>query len=329
MACAPHEYYAAIDLGSNSCRLLITKATEQGLRHVESFSRVIRLSEGLGQSGRISEAAMARALTTLQQSVKRLNNYGAVKLRCIATEVCRKASNTPDLIEQIKQHTGLVFTVISEEEEARLTAQGVAGLLDYKVPYAVVFDVGGGSTEVVLLKLNPAEPPIIVDWMSLPVGVVSIAEGQNPESARNYIRVADMIRQKLESFGERHHMRELIEQDKVQLIGSSGTATTAAALHLGLRFYDREKVDGFILTFEQVENVIKTLQMMTLEERAMHPCIGPERCDLVLGGMAIFEGLSSAWPIGSVCVADRGVRDGLVQTLYEDDLLHCKAMCVA
>jgi exopolyphosphatase/guanosine-5'-triphosphate,3'-diphosphate pyrophosphatase len=314
------KYYAAIDLGSNSCRLLITKATPQGLQHVESYSRIIRLSEGLSRTGYIGEAAMSRALFTLRQSVKRLRNYSSVKLRCVATEVCRRANNTAEVFSRIYRETALRFTVISEKEEAYLTAKGVSGLLDQRIPYAIIFDIGGGSTEVVLLHLVAGQEPTVLDWMSLPVGVVSIAESINPENARNYFQLTAMIRYRLERFGEPHHLREKIEQDKVQLIGTSGTATTAAAIHLGLRFYDREKVDGCILSFSEIENVIKTLQMMSMEERARHPCIGPERSDLVLGGMAIFEGLSAAWPIGWVRVADRGLRDGMVQTLYHEDL---------
>lgn len=320
MSYAAKKYYAAIDLGSNSCRLLIMQATSQGLKHSESYTRILRLSEGLTNVGYISENAIQRALITLQYSARRLKNYPTVKLRCVATEVCRQASNADDLLLRIRRDTGLEFTTISEQEEARLTALGIAPLLDYKTPYAIVFDVGGGSTEIVLLKLDAGQAPRMLDWMSLPVGVVSIAESQNPENARNYVRLTAMIHHKLENFGEKYNVRDLIAQDKVQLIGSSGTATTAAALHLGLRYYDREKIDGLQMNFTDVENVIKNLQMMSAEERGQHPCIGPERSDLVLGGMAIFEGLSAAWPVGSVKVAVRGVRDGIINELYQRDL---------
>ncbi len=312
----PSEYYAAIDLGSNSCRLLITKATEDKLIHVESYSRIIRLGEGMVHSGRISDVAIERALFILQKSMRRLKNYPAVNLRCVATEVCRKAVNTDAFLSRIAKETNLHFTVINEEEEARLTARGIASLRDPHFPYTVVMDVGGGSTEIVLLK-TVEDKPVILGWMSLPLGVVSLAESENLESAQSYFKITEMIRQELRKFGELHQMHDLIDQNQVQFIGSSGTATTAAAIHLGLRFYDREKIDGLVLTFEEVENVIKNLQMMSREERALHPCIGPERSDLILGGMAIFEGLSTAWPIGKITVADRGVRDGIVQELYE------------
>lgn len=311
------EYYAAIDLGSNSCRLLVTQAVDDKLVYADSYSRIIRLGEGMVQSNLIHAGAMKRALVTLKKSAQRLENYPGVNLRCVATEVCRRATNTDIFFKEIFQETGLSFDVISEEEEARLTARGIANLRDPAKPYTVVLDIGGGSTEIVLLETRAADVRI-VDWMSIPVGVVSLAESDNLESAQSYYRVIKGIREKLEDFGEPHKMRELIEHKQVQLIGSSGTATTAAAFHLGLRFYDRRKIDGLVLTFEQVQNVVKSLQMMSREERALHPCIGKERSDLVLGGMAIFEGLSAAWPIGTVCVADRGVRDGLVQDLYEE-----------
>lgn len=316
----PGPYFAAIDLGSNSCRLLICTPTSTGLEVVEAFSRVVRLSEGLPRTGVMSQAAMDRVLVVLEQSAKRLRRFTPHYLDCVATEACRTAKNTDPFLRRIKENIGFDFRVISQEEEARLTVEGISSLLDPSYPYALVFDVGGGSTEVVLLQQNTEAPNEVVDWMSLPVGVVSITEIEKPDCATSYLRVVSSLKETLLKFGAPHNISDLIQKNQIQLIGSSGTATTAAALHLDLHYYDRQRIDGQTLTFEDVERVIKNIQMMSFEERVQHPCIGPERADLVLGGMAIFEGLAKAWPIGRVTVADRGVRDGLIKKMYKSFL---------
>ncbi|MFO0374896.1 MAG: Ppx/GppA family phosphatase [Alphaproteobacteria bacterium] len=311
-------HFAAIDLGSNSCRLLVMQETPEGLRVVDAFSRVVRLSEGLTHTGELCDKACLRALEVLEDCARKLSIYTNVTLRCVATEACRKASNAKEFLEKVKTRVGFDFVVISQEEEATLAVKGIAGLLDPTFPYALVFDVGGASTEVVLVKQNiqPSQARIL-DWISLPLGVVSIAEAASPENATSYLRITQQIKRVLQTFGEPHNLDLLIQKGLVQLVGSSGTATTAAALHLGLRYYARHRVDGVVLSFTEVENVIKSLQMMSIDERNRHPCIGPERSDLVLAGMAVFEGLASAWPVGQVTVADRGVRDGIVHQLYE------------
>ena len=313
-------YFAAIDLGSNSCRLLVCSAKKGKLETVEAFSRIVRLSEGLSKTQHISEKAMERVLLVLEQTAKRLRRFAPIQLECVATEACRKAKNVDVFLARVQDHTDFNFRIISEKEEAHLTLQGISPLLDSSYPYAIVFDVGGGSTEVVFLHQNHQNPPEVIDWISLPVGVVSISEIETPTFASSYLRVVSSIKKTLLKFGAPHNLSKLLENQQVQLIGSSGTATTAAALHLDLHYYDRNRIDGQVLTFENVRNVIKDIQMMSLKERTQHPCIGPDRADLVLGGMAIFEGLANAWPVGKITVADRGVRDGLIQKIYNDFL---------
>lgn len=315
-------YYAAIDLGSNSCRLLVVAQDDQGLRPIDAYSRITRLSEGVASTGLINEEAQERTLMTLRHALKRLEARTPFKIRCVATEVCRRARNADAFLNHIFKETRLHFSVISEEEEARLAVMGLLPLFDKRYPYALTFDIGGGSTEAVLVKTHPPHGiPEIIDWVSIPLGVVSVLETHNPESCANYLRIIELIRERLLSFGEPYGLAELIERKKVQLIGASGTATTAASLHLGMRYYDRERIDGYVISVADIEAVIKKLQMMSIEERAIHPCIGPERADLVLGGMAIFEGLSSTWPIGEITVADRGVRDGLIVEMTSEQAL--------
>lgn len=305
-------YYAAIDLGSNSCRLLVVGKNEQGLQTVDAYSRITRLSEGIVSTGCISEMSQERTLVTLKHMIKRLESK-RYTICCVATEACRRARNTNAFLKRIYDETGLTFTVISPEREAQLAVMGLLPLFDEKYPYALTFDVGGGSTEAVLIKKATSfEGPQIMDWISIPLGVVSVLETHNPEISANYLRITEHVRQQFMTFGQPHGLRDLIEKDQIQVIGASGTATTAASIHLGLRYYSRDRIDGYVMTFEDVENVIKKLQMMSIDERARHPCIGPERADLVLGGMAIFEGLYHALPIHSITVADRGVRDGLI-----------------
>ena len=296
------------------------KETPDGLALEEAYSRVVRLSEGLSESDFLCDNAQERTLVALRQCAKKLEKYQNVTLRCVATEACRKAINASQFLKNVKQTLGFDFKVLSQKEEASLAVKGISGLLDPTYPYALVFDVGGASTEVVLLaqEENHPESTRIVDWISLPLGVVSIAETSHPECAKNYLEIAASISKRLQAFSAPHNIDALIAQNKVQLVGSSGTATTAAALHLGLRYYARHRVDGIVLTFDQIEQVIKDLQMMSNRERSLHPCIGSERSDLVLAGMAVFEGLASAWPVGLLTVADRGVRDGVVFQLYED-----------
>ena len=314
--------YAAIDLGSNSCRLLVAQSSSAGLKKVESYSRTVRLSAGFHKYNYISHDAAQRALAMLNHAARRLQNYFEPKLRCVATEACRQAMNTKGFFREIYTQTGFEFSVISEQEEARLTALGITELLDYTTPYALVFDVGGGSTEIIFLKIDQPMTATIIDWLSLPVGVVSIVESMNIENVVNYINLTKTIKDKLTDFGTPYGIAELIEQNQVQLIGCSGTATTTGAIHLNLRFYDRDKIDGLIMTFDHIQQVIRQLQMMSLQDRSHHPCIGPDRADLILGGMAIFEGLAAAWPVGKLRVADRGVRNGIVKELYEQDLLN-------
>lgn len=309
----PSPCYAAIDLGSNSCRLLIGEKNGITFHTIDAYSRVTRLSEGVATTGYITQDAQTRTLLTLKQALRRLENYKPHSIRCVATEVCRRAKNAPDFLKKVREETGLDFSVISEEQEASLAVLGLTPLLNPAFPYAIIFDVGGASSEIVLVKnLGPNIQPEILDWISIPMGVVSVLETHNPEHCKNYFAIVEYIKEKLIRFGEAHDINTLISEQKVQLIGASGTATTAASIHLGLRYYDRDRIDGLEMSFDDVDSVIKKLQMMSITERSMHPCIGVERADLVLGGMAIFEGLSSAWPVGHITVADRGVRDGIM-----------------
>lgn len=311
--------YAALDLGSNSCRMLALRLEHDGTtERVEAYSRITRLSQGVSTTGYISPEAKERALSTLRICLKRLEKYqGNVRFQCVATEVCRRAKNAQEFLDTVQRETGLSFQVITAEREAYLSVLGLRPLFDPLYSHVLTFDVGGASTEVVLIDNHQKE---IIDWISIPMGVVSVLETHNPERRSNYARVVRDISKPLEAFSIKNHLDPLIAHHRVQLIGASGTATTAASIHLGLRYYDRDRIDGHRMSLEDIEKVVKHLQMMTIQERSNHPCIGADRADLVLGGMAIFQGLSRILHIHEITVADRGVRDGLLQEMIQKDL---------
>lgn len=313
------DYIAALDLGTTTCRLLIAEVTPQGPHVVDSFVRVVRLGEGLATKGYISEAALDRTLTALMICAEKLKSYALVRTRYVATAACRNALNRNEVLQKIKIMTGLDFEVISVAEEARLAIVGCSDLLDSTTNYALGLDIGGGSTEIMWMELSPHKLPHIVECISLPLGVVILGETlhsmPNPRTGLQQIR--EDVSAAVRAFGEKLDIYTHFNHQDVQLIAASGTLTTLAALHLNLPRYDRHKVNGVYLTSQIIRDTMDKLYQMTREERLFHPCIGPSRADLVLGGVAIFDGVYNVFPVESVRVADRGVREGLLL-----DLMH-------
>lgn len=309
------DLLAAIDLGSNTCRLIVGKKGAQHLDIIEVFSRNIRLGEGLTQTGKLNKLAMKRAFDVLETCAKRLRHHAPFKLRAVATEACRRAQNGPDFVKQVSEKTGIRLEVVSQQQEALLALKGCASVLDPLIPYAILFDIGGASTEVLWIEIKKDEPLKLIDYVSLPFGVVTLAEEFPHESAKSYSLIEQRTHDLLEKFSKKNNIHHYIEQHQVQLIGSSGTATTTAALHLGLKRYQRERVDGLIMSLEEVFATIKYVQMMASEERMIHQCIGADRGDLILGGMAILEAICKLWPVGKIRVTDKGVREGILTEL--------------
>lgn len=315
----PQDCIAAIDLGTNTCRLLIATVTPHGPQVIDSFVRVIRLGDELATRGHISHEATLRAISALKVCAEKLKKYNIKRLRCVATAACREASNREDFLQIIRLKTGLELEVISAAEEARLAIVGCADLLDSDTRYAIAFDIGGGSTEVMWMELFPKRLPEIIDWISLPLGVVTLAEtlrrASSLHSALQQIR--HEVAKELKKFCDRAFIYPHIRKRNIQLIGTSGTLTTLAAIYMNLDRYDRNQVNGLYLTSEMIYKTIAGLYAMTPEERLLHPCIGPMRTDLVMGGVAIFEGIYDVFPIDRVRVADRGVREGLLVDLMQ------------
>lgn len=315
--------YAALDLGTNNCRLLIARPTESSFRIVDSFSRIIRLGEGISQTGRISEAAIDRALSALRVCRDKIVAKRAGRTRLIATEACRAASNRDDFRERVDRELGIRLEVIDRETEARLAVTGCLPLLDPQARGAILFDIGGGSSELVRLDRDPARPeapPRITGWVSLPVGVVTLAErrGGVDVTAELYAAMVDEVAAMLAPFASEHGG----DLKGMHLLGTSGTVTTVAGIFLDLPRYDRRQVDGIWMDDADVTRTVQRLLAMSYAERVNNGCIGTERGDLVLAGCAILDAIRNAFPCPRLRIADRGLREGmLVQMMREDGLL--------
>lgn len=313
--------YAAIDLGTNNCRLLIAKPAADGFVVVDAFSRVVRLGEGLGQTGRLSDAAMDRAVAALSICADKLRRRHVALARSVATEACRKASNGADFIERVRRETGIVLDIITAEEEARLAVLGCHILLEPGDGPALIFDIGGGSTELVLVDSSGPVPDIL-DWMSVPWGVVTLTESESfdPDDAAArqaaYGRMRERVMAGFADFARR--LPVLPDEDR-RLLGTSGTVTTLASLHLDLPCYNRDAIDGLIVPSDSMRAISTRLAGMSLAERRHLPCIGKERADLVVAGCAILESILDIWPAVRLGVADRGIREGILRALMGKD----------
>ncbi len=318
------QAFAAIDLGTNNCRLLIARPAGDHFTVIDAFSRVVRLGEGLAQSGRLSDAAMERTLAALKVCADKLQRRNVHLARSVATEACRRAENGAEFIDQVARETGILLDIISAEEEARLAVMGCHLLLEAGEGPAMIFDIGGGSTELVLVESRPGQAPQIHDWQSVPWGVVSLTESCPPEPAdalgraERYDLMCRLVRESLAPFAGR--MREAIAAQlapapELRLLGTSGTVTTLASLHLGLPHYDRRAVDGLIVPADEMSQLCQRLALMSPAERQAQPCIGRERADLVVAGCAILQTIFALWPAGRLGVADRGIREGILRSM--------------
>ena len=323
----PHtrrQAYAALDLGTNNCRLLIARPSGENFTVIDAFSRVVRLGEGLAASGKLSDAAMERTLAALHVCAEKLRRRHVYLARSVATEACRRASNGEAFIERVREETGIVLDIISAQEEARLAVLGCHVLLEDGPGPAVIFDIGGGSTELVLVEPSGAVPRIL-DWMSVPWGVVSLTDtvtgSDESLEARldRYTRMRKTVRDSFQPFAQRiaDHARGA---HPIRLLGTSGTVTTLASLHLELPQYDRRAVDGLILESQSMRDISTRLSRMSGPERQQLPCIGDDRANLVVAGCAILESILDIWPSRTLGVADRGIREGILRSLMAADV---------
>ncbi|MBM3543898.1 MAG: Ppx/GppA family phosphatase [Alphaproteobacteria bacterium] len=326
--------YAALDLGTNNCRLLVAKPSRRGFLVIDAFSRIIRLGEGVLSSGLLSEAAMTRTIAALKICSDKMIRRGVTRSRLIATEACRIAANSGVFIDRVREVTGLGIEIVTQETEAKLAVSGCASLIDRNCDFALVFDIGGGSSELIWLDLRRLEhrsrrtlydrldvQNCIAAWTSLPIGVVNLAErhGGRSVTPENY---EAMVRDVMEATGEfeaAHGFGKKIANSRAHFLGTSGTVTTISGIHLKLPAYDRSRVDGCWLSTEEARTVSGDLLAMSYAERVDQPCIGRERADLVLAGCAILEALLRTWPCQRLRVADRGLREGILTSLMAED----------
>lgn len=321
--------YAALDLGTNNCRLLIATPSPHGFRVVEAYSRIVRLGEGLSQSGRLSDAAMERALQALKVSGEKVRRRKVVKFRAIATQACRMAANGQAFVNRVANETGVKLQIISPQEEARLSVTGCLNLLDDRHEAALVVDVGGGSTELSWVELKGAAPsgqangqaPPVRAWLSVPIGVVTLAE-RFPEgevATEGWFRqMVDHVKGEIAAFRRADPLKPVFEADRAHMVGTSGAITSLAGMHLKLPRYDRNRVDGIWMSRAQCDAAAAELLSLSASERAAQPCIGADRADLVLAGAAILSAVQELWPCSRVRVADRGLREGILLSLMAE-----------
>jgi exopolyphosphatase/guanosine-5'-triphosphate,3'-diphosphate pyrophosphatase len=313
--------YGALDLGTNNCRLLIARPAQDGFVIVDAFSRIVRLGEGLATTGRLSDAAIDRAVSALAICAEKLRRRHVHIARSVATEACRRASNGREFIERVHRETGIMLDVIPAEEEARLAVMGCHALLEPGDGPALIFDIGGGSTELVLVDTSGPNPTTI-DWFSAPWGVVSLTEVEPGDQSSVEARMAAYGRMKArvaESFAAFAARLPRSLPGRPRLLGTSGTVTTLASVHLGLPSYDRQAIDGLIVPSGAMRDISTRLAAMSMDERKAMPCIGQERADLVVAGCAILEVILDIFPAERLGVADRGIREGILRTLMARD----------
>ncbi len=320
--------FAAIDLGTNNCRLLVARASVDGYEVIDTYSRPVRLGEGVALNGSLCGQAIDRTLQALSVCAARIDRHRVSRARHIATEACRRAGNGGDFLALVKERTGLCLEVIPPSEEARLALASCENLLDPAVPYAVLVDIGGGSTEVCWIRVSRRDErpgsvaTELLDMTSVPWGVVTLTEAcvkgtprERPVDRSCYDGMVERIRADLRPFCARHGIAEAIARGEVQMVGASGTVTTVSAHHLGLKRYNRTLVDGSRIGRDSILRICDQLAEKSVVELMDMPCIGNDRADLALAGGAILEAVCRQWPAAMVTVADRGLREGVLMDL--------------
>ncbi len=315
--------YAALDLGTNNCRLLVARPTHDGFRVVDAYSRIVRLGEGLSQTGRLSQAAIERTMAALAVCRDKMRARGVTRARLIATEACRSAENGPEFLDEVRDRLGIDLEIVDRETEARLAVVGCGALIDREAKSTVLFDIGGGSSEVVWLAGREAARDAngggVKAWESLRLGVVTLAErfGGVDVDAAAFASMVELVAERLAPFAAR--VGGEARCDRFHLLGTSGTVTTIAGVYLDLPRYDRRYVDGLWMSRAAIDETIGRLRAMSYAERVANPCIGRERADLVLAGCAILEAIRLSFPAERLRIADRGLREGILTQLMSAD----------
>ena len=313
--------YAAIDLGTNNCRLLIAQPTPNGFDVVDGFSKIVRLGEGVAATNRLNPNAMGRTLNAIRSCAQKINSWNIKRIRCVATEACRRAENGEEFLSRVAHETSLSFEIVTPDLEAHLTLHGCIPLFVPEKPKILLFDIGGGSTEIVWAEMTSPQTPHILDVLSFPMGVVNLAEtyGVGLLESGKFNQICVDVAKILAPFDSQHKISDAIEAGHVQMVGTSGTVTTLGALTLGLERYERKSVDGFQMSFKTIHQQISEIVSMDMDARRGIPCIGPERAGLMVMGCALLKAICTKWPVGELRAADRGIREGLLVEMIEND----------
>ena len=331
------QYFGAVDLGTNNCRLLIARSMQNGFQVVDSYSNVVRLGAGLARTGQLAEPNMDAAIEAIKVCAAKMKAKSVKRWRCIATQACREASNGEEFMRRVKEETGLSFETISPRVEARLSVMGCMNILDLEKEIALVIDIGGGSTElswVDIRKLNAnkmsrriSRPPISA-WTSLPVGVVNLSE-MYPEDPADLIgwfeSMKDYVREKIDDNDCANRFSNTFKDGRGHLVGTSGTITSLAGVHLKLPYYQRNKIDGIWVDSHHIMSTANRLSTMSIEERQKEPCIGMDRATMLVAGCAILEVIYELWPSDRIRVADRGLREGMLMGLMNKTQIRPRA----
>jgi exopolyphosphatase/guanosine-5'-triphosphate,3'-diphosphate pyrophosphatase len=296
---------------------LVAIPTSSGFRVIDAFSRIVKLGEGLTVSRRLSEESMDRALEALHVCAQKISKRGVTHMRSVATEACRFAVNCDDFVRRVRNETGIALDVISPREEARLAVLGCQTLFDPNIKKAIVFDIGGGSTELIGVEVMSDDSLKILGTTSMPLGVVRLAEALHGDkvSPKDYKDIVATVHERLVQFDREVNLGDAFKEGGVQLLGSSGTVTTLASLQLGLQIYDRSQVDGCVIKIDDIKKLTHSVGNMTRAERVACACIGEDRADLVVPGCAIFEAILEMWPLQNIKIADRGIREGVLRSI--------------
>ena len=319
--------YAAIDLGTNSCRLVIATPTPSSFRIVETYSKITRLGEGIINDNQLSRLAIKRTIAALKVCSGVLAEYAPIyKYRYVATAACRRAVNCKEFVDAVKKETGLSLEIISSKEESRLAVVGCIPLLNRTIKRALVFDIGGGSTEISLARITNTGKTFIEGFVSLPYGVVTISEAFPSQDMTDlaYNTIIERTQKILAEFEEKYQIAEAIRNQEIQVIGTSGTVTVLGAVHLNLPRYNRSAVDGLSISKQDIDRTINKIKRLGDEGRKRHACIGAQKADLTMAGCAIIEALCSFWPVAEITVADRGIREGILLDLMHSQNEHHK-----
>ncbi len=320
--------YGVVDLGTNNCRLLVAIPRADGFKVIDSFSRIVRLGEGLKEEKLISDLAAERTVSALKICMDKMRRRGVTRMWNVATQACREAQNGDWFVNTIEEQVKIKLDIIDAQEEARLAVMGCKALLDTNYNRGIIFDIGGGSTEIIWIEFNQHRVPKIIDWISIPLGVVNLSEEYGTVKVlptAHYQEMKERVKEHIVPFEQKHEITKSISDNRVQLMGTSGTVTTLTSMHLNQAVYDRSEVDGAWMKSQDLVNLCNDLARLDYSERLALNNIGNDRAELVVAGCAIFDAIVDTWPISDVRVADRGIREGMLHHLMDEQRRKNKA----